>query len=349
MKEFVNMPHLLGSIICLWAAVCSVSCVELTIPQLQRLSEEQLIELHARFVDQLGAPLSGIRIRANIWCREPSGSFYAEKDLGVMELDADGNLHIGGERGGYLRLSIDDDKYFLGDTRKKPREAQGILVKYSKNGSELYWLEHGTKESPTIITAWKKEGAQTLINLTGEIRSAYSGKEFGIDLVAGLIVDDGGDFRVRVSAVEDEVARRASADHLGAFPYKVSMDVANGAVAPFLGRESSEYYAGLMGITVPEFQVRSIDGPTRTVDRGTSGIPFTGFVNLRNGRILGRLKMYIGMENYYRIEQGRVIVRIDEALLNPNGSRSLELDPAKLTKLTLTDARKKPEPEQKKP
>ncbi|MEK7416012.1 MAG: hypothetical protein AAB263_22130, partial [Planctomycetota bacterium] len=59
--------------------------------------------------------------------------------------------------------------------------------------------------------------------------------------------------------------------------------------------------------------------------------------------------LYIGMEGYYRVEQGRVIVRIDEALLNASGSRSLESDPTKLTKLTLTDARKKPELEPKKP
>ena len=349
MKENLNMSTPMSIMFCLLLVISGVSCAELTIPQLQRLSEIQPIELHARFVDQLGVPLAGVQVHANIWCREPGGMLYNEKDLGVRGLNADGYLHIDGEMGGYLRLAIDDDRYFLGDIRRKPREAQGIVVRYSKNGGELFWLEHGTKEQPTTITAWKKEGGQALISVTGDMRFAYSKREFGVDLVTGKVVDDGGDLRVSIEAPEDEEIRKASADHLGVFPYKVSVVAADGGFSPYLGRESSEYFEGLMGILASDFLIRVLDGPTRTSDRGTSGVPFMGFVKLRAGKLVGRLKLYIGMEGYYRVEQGRVIVRIDEALLNASGSRSLESDPTKLSKLTLTDARKKPELEPKKP
>lgn len=322
----------------------AVSGADSTILQLLQQAEMQPIELHARFVDQSGAPLAGVRVQADIWCQVPGGQLYNRKDLGVRDLDADGRLHIDGETGGYLHLALADDRYALGDARRKPREAQGIVVRYSLNGSELHWLEHGSAERPTTIPAWKREGAQPLISLAGDVRFPYAGKPFGIDLVSGRIVDEGGDLRVTIDAAADEGVRKASVDHLGFFPYRVTVTSVDGGFAPYLGREGSPAFEGLMGIVAPDFPVVVLDGPTRPSDRGTRGVPFMGFVRLRSGRLTGRLSLYIGMEAYYRVEQGRVVVRIQEALLNPTGSRSLESDPAQLTKLKLTDARQQPAP-----
>ncbi len=327
---------------CFFLLFCfgTASCGEPSILRLLEMAESQPVVLHARLIDQTGAPLSGISVAAKVWSMTAGGSFYDKRDLGLFTTGADGTLHISGAKAGYLLVSVKDNAYFLGDARWASRDTSGLIVRYSMNGSDRYWSVYGTQDEPVIITVWKKEGPQALVSISGEVRMEYTGADFGIDLARGQIVKEGGDLRVNIEVEADVEKRKAQSDSLGFFPYKVTVTVPDGGLSPYLGFEDSQWFEGLMGIPDTAYDVHKLDGPTRNSDKGTMGVPFMGFVSLRKGSLLGRVQFYIGMEPFYRSDRGRVVVRFTEGLLNPSGSRSLEVDQAKLTKCRLSIAEK---------
>ena len=110
----------------------------------------------------------------------------------------------------------------------------------------------------------------------------------------------------------------------------------------------SSYFDAIPGVWATQFPSAILKGVSSPSYKDAKGIAFKGYIRARDGKLQGKIKLWTSMEPYWRTNNGRMMIRV-EALLNVSGSRSLEPDPAKLTKLTLTDARKKPEAEQKKP
>ena len=68
-------------------------------------------------------------------------------------------------------------------------------------------------------------------------------------------------------------------------------------------------------------------------------VNFEGFLKLRDGTLMGRMRLTVGLEDIGHGGQGRLGIRIGDSLINTAGSRSLEQDPTKLRKTKLQDGR----------
>jgi hypothetical protein len=298
-----------------------------------RLAEVQPIECYVRFVDQNGQPVANVAVDGLVWSNDPGRIVFQSKKLNGLTTTDDGQLHIVGERGGFLRLAVNDPRYLHGDVR--PGSFPGNVLRFTQNSS-VGSARHGTKNHPASYQAWRKEGPQSLISLSGELRVTYTEASFRLDLVKGELVNEGGDLLIESKMPETDEERRKAADRRGIIPASFTIKFVDGGLLSEQG-DASEYgyaseYDFASGIMASEFPSSELTDQL---------IRFKGFFTLRGGMVSGKMKLNVGAESVANGGQGRIIIRINECLLNPNGSRSLEPDPDKLIKLTLTDARKK--------
>jgi hypothetical protein len=313
--------------------------------ELIRAADDQPIQCYVRFLDQDGQAVVGVPIKAHIWTYNPDRSTASAKDIVGLTTDASGLVAIENEHGSALRLTVDSDKYSHGFY--DPRVSPGVVLLFSKvggNGS----LRHGTPKVPADYFVWRKEGPQALVSLTGELRLDHLRNEICLDLVTGQLVDDGGDLVIRVQMAESEVERKKATDHRGYFPHEITLSVISGGLAHIDESVDLSDYAAIPGIWAKQFPDTTMEGQASLSYQDGKDVSFTGYLRARDGKIYGKIKLLAAMERYWRVENGRFVIKV-ETLLNTSGSRSLEPDPAKLTKLTLTDARKKSEAEPKKP
>jgi hypothetical protein len=303
------------------------SCVEDARLQAYRVAENQPIECHVRFVDQDGKPASSVAVKASIWSNDPGREQVFSKDLEHRLTDPDGEIHIMGESGGFLRLEIEDDRYSHGDNR--PGGFPGVVIRFTKNSS-MGSAEHGTPEVPATYPVWRKEGPQPTISLSGELALEYTGDPIEIDVVAGAVVKSGGDIVIEPSMPKTEEGRREAADHRGIFPASFTVRAVAGGFQP-AGEDvrgiGFEYAAGIYD---KEFPVKELTGKI---------VRFTGFGSFRNERVFGKMEFGVGAEPIRGGKGGRVIVRINGATFNATGSRSLESDPSRVKIVRLIDGR----------
>ncbi len=345
MISFMTLPPCARTLLFLMVAVAAMGLEQPPLSELFRASEDQPIECHVRFIDQDGKAVAGVPIKAHIWTGNADGSIAATKNLAGLTTDASGLVSVGNERGGFLRLTVDDDKYTHGFYG--PQALPGVVLRFSKvggNGS----LRHGTVKDPAEYFVWRREGSQPLVALSGELKLDYKQGEIRVDLLTGELVDVGGDVVIGVQVAESESDRKKAADHRGYFPHAVSLNVIGGGLASIDASVDSSDYDAIPGVWSRMFPTILLEGTSSLSYQAGKDVGFIGYVRTRDGKVQGKVRLSVGMERYWRSERGRLIIRVD-ALLNTSGSRSLEPDPAKLTRLTLTDARKKPGTEPKKP
>ncbi len=156
----------------------------------------------------------------------------------------------------------------------------------------------------------------------------YTGKPLHLDLIKGELVDEGGDVIIEPQMPATDAERRKAANPRGIFPATFTIRVADGGLLE--SGSDLDGYDSASGVAVSDFPKKDLSG---------SIVRFRGFLRLRNGQLHGKLEMAVGAEDVGRGGQGRVVIRIENSLLNATGSRSLEIDPERLSKLTLTDGR----------
>ena len=212
-------------------------------------AENQPIECWQKLIDQDGRPLSDVAVSATIWSEKPGKEIQQEKVVKGIKTNNEGIFHIEGERGGYLRVAVTDDRYVHGDSR--PGAFPGSVFKYSKNSGSGS-VDYGTVNVPGVITVWRKEGNQALIALTGEIFVPYDGKTIHVDLVKGMIVKNESDINIEVQTPETDEARLMAADHRGIIPAKITARV-NGGLLNI--KKDTNRYKTTVGIWEKEFPV----------------------------------------------------------------------------------------------
>ncbi len=345
MIVFMTMFPCARTLLFLIATVSAMGLEQPPLLDLFRASEDQPIECHVRFIDQDGMAVAGVPIKAKIWTGNADGSIAAMKIIGGLTTDASGRVGVGNEHGGFLRLTVDDEKYTHGFYG--PQALPGVVLRFSKvggNGS----LRYGTVKDPAEYYVWHREGPQPLVSLSGELKLDYKQGEIRVDLLTGELVDAGGDFVIGVQVADSESDRKRSADHRGYFPHAVSFSVIGGGLASIDASVDSSDYDAIPGVWPRTFPTILLEGTSSLSYQAGKDVSFTGYVRARDGKVQGKVRLSVGMERYWRSENGRLVIRVD-AMLNISGSRSLEPDAARLTKLILTDARRKPETEPKKP
>jgi hypothetical protein len=305
------------------------------------LAEIQPIECHVQLIDQDQKPLSNVPVKVEVWSRTIDGGTQGRRELPINLTDESGHINVRGERGGYLGISVVDERYITGLYPKGFAQSWSFVLRYNHNSSQGS-IRHGTAEVPAVYNVWHKEGPQPLISLTGDIRVSYvAHKPIRIDLVRGELVDDGGDLVIDIKMAETEEGRRKQADHRGIFPYDATITMTDGMAHIYEVTDDADgLISSAPGAIVTDFPSQIILGKPNPNFPDAKSASLIGFIRLRAGKIFGKAKVIVGVEPYWRTDQGRVIVRVD-ALLNINGSRSFEPDAARMVKLTLTDARKK--------
>jgi len=303
------------------------SCVEDAWLRAYRVAENQPIECHIRFVDQDGKPASLVAVKAKIWSNDPGRELVFSKELVGRFTDSDGKIDIKGEQGGFLRLEIKDDRYSHGDTR--PGGFPGVVIRFSKNSSTGS-AEHGTAAVPAVYPVWRKEGPQALVALSGELAVEYTGRPIEIDLVKGMVVNAGGDIVIEATMPATDEDRRKAADHRGIFPASFTARAVNGGFQAASEDSKGIGYDYVTGVFESKFA---------TKDLTANIVRFTGFASFRQGKVVGKIDFGVGAESVGRGGKGRIIIRINNSMFNVDGSRSLEVDPDQMKKLSLTDGR----------
>ena len=292
---------------------------------LHELGEDQPIACYLQFVDQDRKPVGNTRFKCSIWSKDISGTEYGKRDLDSVVSSPQGEISIVGQRGGYLGFTVDDDRYIHYIVPQGFGGGPMLILKFSSNGVPTP-PEHGAPGKPAVIQIWKKEGAQPLIELSGDLHIPYSGEPIHIDLLTGAVVKQGGDLLIEAEMPKTDEERQRAADSRGIFPAHFTVTVLDGGFLALKGdaAEEAKYVAG---ITSTEFPDTKFFG---------SIIRVTAFIKLRDGQLHGRLDLLVGAESVSKPEQGRIVVRISNTIINPTGSCSLEPDPIHKRKIKLS-------------
>jgi hypothetical protein len=325
-REGVINSYTFPAVFFLWSFIVAASCADhVDYVRLHEIGEDQPIACYIRVVDQDQKPIGNTRFTCSIWSRDAVGRAYGKRDLESVTSSPQGDISIVGQRGGYLGLSVDDDRYSHGIFPPGIGTGPMLIFKYSSNGP-MTPPEHGVPGNPTIIHLWRKEGPQPLIDLSGDLRIPYTGDPVRIDLLTGTVVGQGGDLLVEAEMPKTDEDRRKAADTRGIFPAHFIVTFLGGGMIDLKGdaAEQAKYAAG---ITAGDFPETKLTGQL---------IRVTGFFRLREGHLHGRMDLTVGAEPVGKTDQGRIVIRIGNALLNPTGSRSLEPDPFHTTKVRLS-------------
>ena len=331
-----------------FAVICVAQCAERDdLIKAFNIAEIQPIDCHVQLVDQHQQPLRRVAVKVSIWSKTIDGGTQGQRDLPITTTDENGRIHVSGENGGYLGISVLDNNYITGLYPANAHQGWTFVLRYNHNSSQGS-VRHGTLESPAVYGLWRREGPQPLISIKGDLRLPYVDQQpIRIDLVRGILVDEGGDLVVSVTMAKSEEDRKKQADSRGCFPYDSDITMVDGAVHAYgVSDDVSSFFPWTPGVTVSDFPLTMIPGQPSPNYAAAKSAAFTCYLQLRGGKYFGKATVAVGVEPYWRTDHGRVIIRV-EALLNAAGSRSLEPDPARLTKLTLTDARKKPDADPK--
>jgi hypothetical protein len=310
-----------------------ISCGATSDPAMRELEMifDRPIECHVRFEDQNGKPIANTRIQATIITETRDGT---DRRRGLTRTtDKEGTLHIQGEHGGYLVLRVMDPAYAHGSTNEF--DPGGTELAYSTNhpyGNRNY----GTRESPAVYQVWEKEGAQPLISIKGDADAPFTGAPLRIDLMTGEIVDEGGDIilAVKQPLTEEEMARALESDPVGKangrFPWSCEILVPDGGLYEIGFRDFDLYTFGVMKRPTVK---------SKLIPYGRNMESFYSWlmVDARNGLLHGKVNLEVRSGSERR--KGKVMISII-ALINGTGSRSLEVDPQRLTEVKFKDARK---------
>jgi hypothetical protein len=307
------------------AAVCS--CAESPFVDGWNEREIQPVECHLRLVDQSGKPVSRAKVEAAVVIHKSGNTGAKEKPLDLIT-DGDGRLDVVGEKGGALWFRIDDPAFAGESTQANDRG--GFSLSYYKIGGAPN-VDYGTMDRPRIFQVWRKEGPQPLVSLAGQIDVQYAEAPIRIDLVKGEIVDEGGDIILTIKQPLDEKGRDEAAKtlgedqrRLGIFPWSCEVSLADGGFYEVDQDEFDRRVFGVFERSMENKKTFSFSGLGNSAD-------LLLVMSARAGKLNGKLHLKV-MSGRSR-DAGKIHITISGGLLNSTGSRSLELDPTRITKL----------------
>ena len=295
-------------------------------------TEIQPIECYAIFIDQDGNPVRNARVEAAVITAKPGGTGYERKEIPQIT-DNNGIIHVVGERGGRLWMRISNSEYTNGSTSEfDPGGATLIYSKISSDGNRNY----GTVEKPFNVLVWRHTGLQPLIEINGKASIHYNADPLQLDLRSGKLINDGGDIIIKVKQpLSDADMALASqsigpdAFRLGIFPWSCEVSILNGG---FYEIDATDFDLHTYGV----FNRPMVTSRSFSFSGFRNNIEMNMLVRTRLGTINGKIKLQIdsGFTSY----KGNILIEAT-GLVNITGSPSLELDPTKLLKVKLIDAR----------
>jgi hypothetical protein len=248
------------------------------------------IHFHVKLVDQRGIDVAGATINIRIY-----GDWKGAGPRKEYSLETDTN--------GFFDVVCRFGESFT----FKPLAPGYVLSSTYVGGaySEELWA---TQKDilPTLIKMWKLQGAEPLVNIGKEYKLPFTGAPFFFDLIAGMVVPAGGDFKITVNRPAGEVSQHN--------PQKWSIDfeVVDGGFIDTSSEESAITFAAPYG----DYEPRGVFGN----NNGTDGLDKYFFIQSRNGQVFSKLYLSMGINNK---PEGSIYITFRGAA-NTNGSRNWE-------------------------
>lgn len=270
--------------------------VEKTVAALNR-ANSRLLDMRGKVVDQYDQPVVGATIRGSILLYD--GLERTKEDLRYTETDNQGLFGFEGIHG--VTLGIWPQK-----------EGYTYDLKLTSKRSGNY---RGDYANPDVFVMWKLKGAEHVISDDKFYGIKPDGRVYTIDLIKGKKIEG-------ASAVGDllvQIQRPALIARGEKFNWSFSIQPIEGGLletaAHYLNEAPLEGYQGRYAVSLSSSDANWTEKFQRTF-----------FFTSRNRANYGWLKIEI-IPNY-----NDTSVLKFESLLNPAGSRNLEVDPEKVTK-----------------
>lgn len=250
------------------------------------------IVFYGRLLDQFDSPVVGAQIAATV--RIYSGTESTTKTLTTIS-DGAGMFQIDGGKGESLGIMPAKQGYVVATT--------DTLFKYS-----YMYPDHFSPDAnnPTVVKMWKLQGAEPLVQISSTYKIDYTSAPLEFDLVAGKIVESGGDLLVRVNRPDGIISQQHPQN------WNIDLSVINGGYIVTSTQEASITYAAPGGYYQPAGTFGNNNGPD-LVDE-------TFFTKSRNGQIYSKLHLFFEINSN---PSGAMSISIS-GVANTNGSGNWE-------------------------
>ncbi len=263
----------------------------------RKMVEEDIvpIEFYGKITDQNGIPVPGVKISITV-------SFSLKNKTEKIELSSDngGLFSLTGIRGSRLYI----DKF------EKEGYIEGNFSRRFGYGRHTPEIHYPNRDNPVVIRMWKKGETEPLVREETEIIVTGDNREFYTDLISGTTSEELTDqadlvIRMKIDKPDEE----------NLYNWHISIGAVNGGLIEtddeFLYQAPESGYQQNMNMFFDKTFRWSNDAYKKL------------YLKSRNGKVYAGLKLRI-----LTYHTGKGLIRIS-SLINPNGSRNLEYDPAK--------------------
>ncbi len=232
---------------------------------LAAINDEE-INFRGQVVDQFNAPVANATILATV--RVNNGTRVGA-DHFTLTSDNNGLFSVTGRRGKDLELMIKKDGYVLGTAR--------TVFIYSQMWpkSQRYVPD---PDKPTVIKMWKLQGAGPLVSINQNYKVPCVTTPIDFDLVAGQVVQAGGDIRITVARPQGIVSQQYPQD------WGISVAGVDGGLIETTFEDANVTYN-----PPTEGYQPSISLPMTTTNHWSGSIEKTFFVSSRNGQVHSKI------------------------------------------------------------
>lgn len=274
------------------------------------------IEFYGRAVDQFGEPVPAAEVEGVVIVNTGTqgGGMHRKTTT-----DAQGYFQFNGFKGQDLGIGISKEGY------EHRRHDSSFSYSYFEADHKRHIPD---PKNPIVFTLWKKQGAEPLIHYEKVWRFPVNAGPVKIDLVKGKTGQTQADLIVNISR---SPLRMVYGER--GFAWNVSIEV-NGGGLVRAGQQDYYNEAPASGYE-PRLEYAQEAQSIRDAQEGrikwtwTEGVSDTFYISSRDGKNHGRIALRI-KPNSDRNEGDNEALIAAEVWLNPNGSRNLEFDPAKV-------------------
>jgi hypothetical protein len=226
----------------------------------------------------------------------------ATANRGQVMTDSHGHFAISGYKGESLGLVPSKAGYALATT--------GTFFRYSQLDDQHYVPD---PINPTVIKMWKLQGAEPLVSINQHYKVLYTDAPMNFDLLAGKMVQSGGDIKLTVIRAPGVLSAR---NRLG---WSLRVEAVEGGLMDSNGQDSVTYAAPAKGYQPSMVFTFSTNAPYKWSGAFNTGI----FVQSRNGQMYSKL----GLSFRINTEPDGLVYITFGGVANANGTRNWEGDP----------------------
>ncbi len=254
------------------------------------------VHFYYKLEDQFGQPVSGATIRRHENFTPATGDTESESDAQGLfqESSKPGeSFSLNPRKAGYALASLNANGAYTEELRQKQK------------------LAHGAHDL-IVVKMWKMQGVEPLLSFNQTLRFHYAGAPLRLDLLAGKLVESGGDLKITVNRPPGEISGRHQQD------WGVRVEAIDGGVARSSWDEARVTHAA------PQDGYERSDTQTASSNRtGIDVIQQMYFIQSRNGQVYSKAWLTFGINEK---PDGPMSLEL-RGVANTNGSRNWEGDP----------------------